>query len=111
MSQQNEYRFKYEYGNEESPSQRYEREYKEGREKYMKMGRILTEKDKNDIRTIIINNFTERNEQDILNETFINRELRIVVKHVKNRHSHHMDTLYSYENILKIKSIAKHKSF
>ncbi len=106
----NTYRFKYEYGSdEESPDQRYEREYKERREKDMKLGRILTEDDYIELKKIIVNNFTERKETEKLTENFIKSELSIVTRHVKNKHSHHMKSYYSYENILAIKSIARNK--
>lgn len=104
------HKFKYEYGSdEESPSQRYEREYKEKREKDMKLGRILTENDYIKIKNIIVDNFTERNEVEKLTEKFINSELLIVIKHVKNKHSHHMTSYYSNEKYLMIKNIAGHK--
>jgi hypothetical protein len=84
---------------EESPSQRYEREYKEKREKDVLLGRILTENDYIEIKNIIMENFTKRGENEkITDENFIKSELSIVIKHVKNKHSHHMDSMYSYEN-------------
>ena len=111
QSNTNTYRFKYEYGSdEESPDQRYEREYKERREKYMKAGLILTENDYIEIKKIIVDNFTERNQTEKLTEKFIESELSIVIKHVKNKHSHHMSSYYSNENKLKIKLIVGKKS-
>jgi hypothetical protein len=93
------YKFKYEYGsNEESPSQRYEREYKERRETDVRFGRILSETDYIKIKNIIIENFTQRDEIEKITDEFIKSELSIVIKHVKNKHSHHMSSKYSYEN-------------
>lgn len=104
-----QYKFKYEYGlNEESPSQRYEREFKERREQAIKSGLILTPEDKENIISIIKSNFASKPdfEPDKLTDEFVNKELKIVVKHVKIKHSHHMDALYSLDNYCKIKRIA-----
>ena len=112
MEQNNNNTFKFEYGsNEESPSQRYEREYKEKRKKDMSLGRILTENDYVEIKNIIIENFAKRGENEkITDEKFIKSELSIVIKHVKNKHSHHMDSKYSHENYAKIKRIVGNKT-
>ena len=97
--------FKYKI-NEESSSQRYEREHNE-RKKH-NIQNILTNNDYFKITNIIKENFTERNK--IIDDTFIKSELSIVIKHVKIKHSHHMDSKYSMENYLKIKAIVGHKT-
>ena len=111
MEQNNNNTFKFEYGSdEESPSQRYEREYKE-KKKNINLGRILTENDYVEIKNIIIENFAKRGENEkITDENFIKFELSIVIKHVKNKHSHHMDSKYSHENYAKIKRIVGNKT-
>jgi len=87
--------------------ERYEREYNERREKEMKLGHILTENDYIKIKNIIIDNFTERNETEKLTEEFIKSELSLVIKHVKNKHSHHMSSYYSNKNYSMIKMIVE----
>ena len=107
-----QYRFKYEYGpNEETPSQRYEREFKERREQEIKSGLILTPEDKENIISIIKFNFASKPdfEPDKLTDEFVNAELKIVIKHVKIKHSHHMDALYSLDNYYKIKRLVGKK--
>jgi hypothetical protein len=77
----------------------------------MRLGLILTENNYVEIKNIIIENFAKRGENEkITDENFIKSELSIVIKHVKNKHSHHMDSKYSYENYVKIKRIVKNKS-
>ncbi len=93
----------------ETPSERYEHEYKERREKEMKLGHILTENDYIKIKNIIIDNFTERNQTEKITEDFIKSELSIVIRHVKNKHSHHMSSHYSNKNYLMIKMIVEKK--
>ena len=107
--EQTNYKFKFEYEDGDSPADRYLREYKERRERDIKLGKILTEEDKDKIRNVIIKNFKERGEQEKLTDEFIKSELGIVVKHVKNKHSHHMSSRYSMENYYLIKAIASHK--
>jgi len=94
---------------EETYSDRCLREYKERREKDMKLGLILTENDYIEIKNIIIDNFTERNETEKLSEEFIKSELSIVITHVKNKHSHHMSSYYLNKNYLMIKAIVGKK--
>lgn len=108
-----QYRLKNEYGlEEETPTQRYEREYKERREQAIKSGLILTPEDRENIISIIKHNFSSKPyfESDKLTDEFVNIELNIVVKHVKIKHSDHMDTLYSLDNYYKIKRIIGNKT-
>ena len=103
--EQTNYKFKFEYEDADSPADRYLREYKERRGRDIKLGKILTEEDKDKIRNVIIKNFKERCEEEKLTDEFIKSELGIVVKHVKNKHSHHMSSRYSMENYDLIKVI------
>lgn len=84
-----------------------ERKYKEKREDDIKSKRILTEDDYIKIKNIIVDNFTERNEAEKLTDEFIKSELSIVINHVKTKHSHHMNSHYSHDNILMIKTIVE----
>jgi|LakMenEpi03Aug12_release.lakeMendotaPanAssembly.Ray.scaffolds.fasta_scaffold337618_3 hypothetical protein len=56
--EQTNYKFKFEYEEGDSYADRYLRKYKERRERDIKLGKILTEEDKNKIRSVIIKNFT-----------------------------------------------------
>ncbi len=103
------YKFKYEYENNDSPVDRYLQKCKEKREQDIKMGKILTSGDYDKIKNIIRENFEERNESEKLTSDFIKCELAIVIKHVKIKHSHHMDSYYSTENFYKIKRIVGNK--
>jgi len=103
------YRFKYEYDKEDCPIERYEQEQKKRRELDIKLGKILTPDDYAEIKIIIMENFTQRGEEEKLTDQFIKSELGIVIKHVKNRHSHHMNSRYSRENYYKIKAIVRNK--
>jgi len=103
------YRFKYEYDKGDCPIERYERECKLRRELDIKSGKILTPDDYAEIKTIIIENFTQRGEEEKLTDEFIKSELGIVIKHVKNKHSHHMNSRYLSENYSKIKAIVGNK--
>ncbi len=81
------------------------------KKKDMSLGRILTENDYVEIKNIIIENFAKRGENEkITDENFIKFELSIVIKHVKNKHSHHMDSKYSHENYAKIKRLVGNKT-
>ena len=73
----------------------------------------LSQEDKEKIKSIIKSNFLSKPDFDSekLTDDFINRELNIVVKHVKIKHSHHMDSLYSLENYYKIKIIVGKKFY
>lgn len=107
--EQTNYKFKFEYEDGECPVDRYLQKCKENRENDIKLGKILTNEDIDEIKNIIIKNFEERGEKEKLTDTFIKSELGIVVKHVKNKHSHHMSSRYSRENYYLIKGIARHK--
>ena len=71
----------------------------------------LTQQEKDSIINIIKENFIifHGYDENSINDDFLNKELSIVVKHVKIKHSHHMDCLYTNDNYSKIKSIVGKK--
>ncbi len=60
----------------------------------------------NEIKNIIKQNVEERKyTNSMLTDEFIHKEFTILLKHINLKHSHHIDSHYSYENYEKIKQI------
>jgi hypothetical protein len=90
----------------DSPSHRYLQEFGKNNNKNTKKRPILTQVDKDEIKNIIKNNFISRPfENFTISDKFLENEYNTVIKHVKNKHSCHMDSLYSFENYCRIKNI------
>lgn len=86
--------------NKENPTQKYSTSFG------------LTLEDKEKIISIIKSNFESKPDFDLskLTDDWLKKELNIVIKHVRIKHSHHMDSLYTNENYYKIKRIVSKKT-
>lgn len=75
-----------------------------GSGKTMMIKQVLYEFGKKEkIKEIIKNNFDQK--QKNLNNEELEQEYKIVIKHIKLKHSHHLYSLYSQEHIIEIKKL------
>ncbi len=70
------------------------------------MVKLLTDEQTSKLKEIIKKNFIDRNKNiEDITDDFLEMELYILRTHLKIKHSHHLDSRYSNENLKKIKDI------